>query len=63
MNDDDILCTKACKDYIFALREYIFAGADEITQTISAKNGWEFTVTMKVTKRGAPIGEEKEGGE
>jgi len=58
---EDILGVKECREYIFALREYIFAGADEISQTISAKNGWEFTVTMKVTKRGTLI--EDEGGE
>lgn len=57
---EDMLGVKECKEYIFALREYIFAGADEVTHTISSKNGWEFTVTMKVTKRGILIEDEEE---
>ena len=56
---EDIFGVKECRAYIVALKEYIFAGADEITQTISTENGWEFKVTMKVTKRGTLIEDEE----
>lgn len=55
---EDIPGAKECRAFIAALTEYILAGADEVTQTISTKNGWEFTVTMKVTKRGILIEDE-----
>ena len=56
---DDIPGVKECRAFIFALSEYIFAGANEITHTLSTKNGWEFTVTLKVTKRGILIEDEE----
>ena len=56
---EDILGVKECRALIFALTEYILAGVNEISHTISTNNGWEFTVTVKVTKRGILIEDEE----
>jgi len=40
------------KALVVAVKDCIFAGADEVKHTIETKQGWSFEVIVRVTKRG-----------
>ena len=49
----DIPGMEEAKSLIVALSDLIEEGAEEITQTITTENDWEFSVTVKVIRWGA----------